>query len=180
MAAALDPETYHVEHVVQGGFSTSGDDHTMLTTVLGSCIATCMYDPIARVGGMNHYLLPGDPSARSSGVVYGVHAMELLINALLRKGAQKDCLKAKIFGGARMINNLSDVGEANAAFAREFLARENIECVGESVGGHRARRIRFWPTDGRARQRLILDAVVDEAPKRLPLQEATPGDIELF
>lgn len=124
MVAALDKKKYRTEHVVQGEFSVSDDENVMLTTVLGSCIATCMYDPFARVGGMNHFLLPGDQSASSNGVVYGVHAMELLINALLRNGARKDRLKAKVFGGARMISNLSDVGRMNTVFARDFLAKE--------------------------------------------------------
>lgn len=181
MTAFLDKQQYKTVHVVQGEFSASSDENIMLTTVLGSCIATCMYDPFACVGGMNHFLLPGDQSANSDGVVYGVHAMELLINALLRSGARKERLQAKIFGGARMLNNLSDIGRMNTVFARDFLAKEKIECVGESVGGERARRIRFWPTDGRARQLFMGEAtkIVETPVKPAPLAPAS-DDIELF
>lgn len=81
--------------------------------------------------------------------------MELLINALLRRGADRRRLRAKLFGGARMIAGLSDIGEANARFAEEFCRRENIPCIASSLGGAKGRRIQFWPTTGQARQQLI-------------------------
>ncbi|WP_428409350.1 chemotaxis protein CheD [Hyphococcus sp.] len=169
-------------HVIQGDFSVSRDPNAVMTTILGSCVATCLFDPVARVGGMNHFLLPGDAS-RSGEMTFGVHAMELLINALLKKGADKYRLQAKLFGGARMIEGLSDIGAKNATFAREFLARENIPCVGESLGGTQARRIRFEPTTGRARQRVMGDAaaVPVAKPKPAPAPVEEPGsDVELF
>ena len=85
-----------------------------LTTILGSCVAACMRDSRAGVGGMNHFLLPGALVGKAEGVERGVHAMELLINALLQAGAKRDRLEAKIFGGARMMKNLSDIGAKNA------------------------------------------------------------------
>ena len=96
----------------------------VLSTILGSCVAACMRDPVAGVGGMNHFLLPGSAEALSSGgdaTRYGVHLMELLINGLLKKGARRDRLEAKIFGGAKTIARFSNVGEQNAVFARQFL-----------------------------------------------------------
>jgi chemotaxis protein CheD len=170
-------------NVIQGEHAISTDPEAMLTTVLGSCVATCMYDPVARVGGMNHFLLPGDQGNASSSMSYGLNAMELLINGLLKEGAMKGRLQAKIFGGARMMKGLSDIGQKNSEFARTFLHRENIPCISDSLGGEMARRIRFWPTDGRARQLLLgksetIDRNVVEV--KTPVITEAVDDIELF
>ncbi|MAW78887.1 MAG: chemotaxis protein CheD [Parvularcula sp.] len=171
-----------VIHVIQGDFAVTNDANAVMTTILGSCVATCLFDPVVRVGGMNHFLLPGDVS-KAGEMTFGVHAMELLINALLKKRADKYRLQAKLFGGARMIQGLSDIGAKNARFAREFLERENIPCVGESLGGTQARRIRFEPATGRARQRVMGDAaavpVAKPKPAPAPVEE-TVSDVELF
>lgn len=109
-------------HVIQGEFKVVNDPDIVLSTILGSCVAACMRDPAAGVGGMNHFLLPGSATSPSSGADatrYGVHLMELLINGLLKQGARRDRLEAKIFGGARTIARFSNVGEQNAAFARQ-------------------------------------------------------------
>jgi chemotaxis protein CheD len=117
-------------HIVQGQQHVDNDPNVVLTTILGSCVAACMWDPEAGIGGMNHFLLPGTVSeAKPGGSVpsslrYGVHLMELLVNALLRRGAQRERLQAKLFGGACMIRGLTDVGAMNAAFAEKFLAAE--------------------------------------------------------
>lgn len=169
-----------VVHVIQGDFATSADPETVLTTVLGSCVATCLYDPTAQIGGLNHFLLPGNEYKDANAVMYGVNAMELLINALLKKGAVKRRLQAKLFGGARMIEGLSDIGEKNAQFAIEFLAQENILCVGKSLGGMSARRIRFWPSTGQARQRLIGDAAIVPVVVPAPAVVKADNDLELF
>ena len=85
----------------------------MLTTLLGSCVAACLRDPVARIGGMNHFLLPGQEAGegaqRSVGETYGVHLMELLVNGLLRRGARRDRLEGKLFGGARTMDGLADM-----------------------------------------------------------------------
>ena len=83
---------------------------------------------------------------------YGAYSMELLVNGLLREGAQRQRLRAKLFGGARMLKGLTDVGDANAAFAERFLRQEGITVVGGSLRGDHGRRIQFWPTTGRAQQ----------------------------
>ena len=115
-----------------------------------------MWDPLAGVGGMNHFLLPGDEGEASDHVKYGVNAMELLINGLLQKGAARAACRRSCSAAPRSIQTLSDVGAKNAEFAHKFLRLENIPCVGQSLGGERARRVRFWPTTGRAGQ-LLLD-----------------------
>jgi chemotaxis protein CheD len=142
-------------HIIQGEFKVISDPIVVLSTILGSCVAACLRDPIAGVGGMNHFLLPGNGSSPSTGgdaTRYGVHLMELLINGLLKQGARRDRLEAKVFGGARTIAMFSNVGEQNAAFAMQFLKDEGIPVVGSSTGGDHGRKVEFWPISGRARQ----------------------------
>ncbi len=134
------------------------------------------------IGGMNHFLLAQaqGPSAVKDNR-YGVHAMEMLINGLLRAGARRDALRAKLFGGAKIAANLRDIGASNAEFAREFLRIEGIPCVAESLGGIQARRVTFVPTTGRARQLLIPnDAVQEPVARPLPVRPAATPAIELF
>ena len=157
----LDPAAAIRIHVVQGEQHVESDPNAMLTTILGSCIAACIWDPVGGIGGMNHFLLPGeenqtaDPGSPGSSARYGVHAMELLVNALLRRGARRERLQAKLFGGGRMIRGLTDIGEMNAAFAERFVQAEGIPVVGGSLRGNQGRRIQFWPASGRARQVLL-------------------------
>ena len=171
-------------HITQGEHGVSSDPEVVMTTVLGSCIAACIRDTQAGIGGMNHFLLPDDGGgARDSGAVrYGAYAMELLINELLKSGARRERLEAKIFGGAKLFDGLSDVGASNAAFAERFLRDEGIPIVGSSTGGLSARRVEFWPASGRVRQRLV---AIDQAPTetRRPVPPPAPssqGDFELF
>jgi chemotaxis protein CheD len=150
-------------HVVQGEQYVDNKPDTVLTTILGSCISACLWDAERGLGGMNHFLLPGDGvnSQDTSGATpssrYGVYAMELLVNDLLRHGARRDRMQAKLFGGARMIRGLTDIGNLNANFAEKFLQNEGIPVVGGSLRGTHGRRVQFWPTSGRARQVLLKD-----------------------
>src|SRR6218665_2245533 len=142
-------------HVIQGEFKVVRDPNVVLSTILGSCVAACIRDPNAGVGGMNHFLLPGSAVPGGGGgdaTRYGVHLMELLINGLLKKGARRDRLEAKIFGGAKTIARFSNVGEQNAMFARQFVMDEGMRIGGESVGGDHGRKLEYWPVSGRARQ----------------------------
>ena len=143
-------------HLVQGQFHVSADPHVVLTTTLGSCIACCIHDPVTRVGGMNHFLLPhGESASGPNAVRYGAHAMELLINGLLRAGALKNDLQAKLFGGGRISDHLLDVGDQNATFAETYLRHEGIKLLPGSVRGRMARKLQFWPATGRARKLAI-------------------------
>ncbi len=166
-------------HVVQGEYAVSASPEAVLSTVLGSCVAPCLFDKRIGVGGMNHFLLPGDATTGSDGVVYGVNAMELLINDLLKRGARKNRLEAKLFGGARMVAGLSDIGSRNASFALDFLEAEKIRCVSSSLGGENARRVRFWPVGGRAQQLLVADPDPVVITRPAP-PEANDDDLELF
>ena len=171
-------------HVVQGEYAVVDTPDAVLVTILGSCVAACMRDPIAGVGGMNHFLLPGDAGSANTSMKYGINSMELLINGLLQRGALRGRLEAKLFGGAKVVQNLSDIGAENGKFALKFLELEGIRCVGHSLGGDRARRIRYWPYTGRVSQ-LLLDSshselLKTERPKPAPAPAPDAGSIELF
>jgi chemotaxis protein CheD len=168
-------------NIVQGEFKVSDDPHVVLTTLLGSCVAACIRDPIAGVGGMNHFLLPGPEvgGAKDSERI-GVHLMELLLNGLMRQGAQRDRLEAKLFGGARMMSGLSDIGKKNAEFAKKFLAYEGIKMVGGNTGGDQGRRIQFSPVTGRALQSYISKVVDTPPPPRSVAPRSVAGDVDLF
>jgi len=171
-------------HVVQGEFFVTDDPRAVLTTILGSCVAACIVDTEAGVGGMNHFLLPGDEN--SDGLRYGVQSMELLVNGLLQRGAQRKRLEAKLFGGAAVVEGFSDIGAQNAVFAERFLRDEGIAYRGGSLGGKIARRIQFWPASGRARQLFLAptEAVIDteKAIKTIkaPVAPKDDGEMELF
>jgi chemotaxis protein CheD len=144
-------------NIVQGEQHVERDPNVVLTTILGSCVAACLFDSVSGIGGMNHFLLPGEQPGRSAGAAdgamrYGAYSMELLINGLLREGASRHRLQAKLFGGARMLKGLTDVGDSNAAFAERFMQAEGIPVIGGSLRGDRGRRIQFWPATGRAQQ----------------------------
>ena len=172
-------------HVIRGEHFVSSDPAVVLITVLGSCVAACIRDPIAGVAGMNHFLLPGASENRKVGLSHGVHAMELLVNDLLRHGARRERLEAKLFGGARLVDGLTDVGAQNAAFAERFLRDEGIVCLGGSLRGEHARRVQFWAASGRGRQ-LLLGATADVFDSErstatvAPAVVADSGGVELF
>jgi chemotaxis protein CheD len=168
-------------HVIEGQYLVSDDPDLVLTTVLGSCVAACLRDPVARIGGINHFLLPGDTDRAKSGEAerYGVHLMELLVNGLMTRGAHRGRLEAKLFGGAKTIFKSSDVGAMNASFAERFLKNEGIAIIGGSLGGKSGRRLEYWPVSGRARQISICDAAQVPVP-RAPVLPAPDGDLELF
>lgn len=119
-------------------------------------------------------------STRDSGMcnLAGINAMELLINDVLKLGASRGRLRAKAFGGARMVAGLSDIGKMNSVFTLDFLAKEDIICESHSLGGEAARHIMFWPATGRALQKIRSDHVVKE---ELPVDDSQSGnDLELF
>lgn len=157
----MNADGFRRMHVIQGEWKVSNDPSVVLSTVLGSCVAACLRDPAAGVGGMNHFLLPGSVDALAQGgdvSRYGVHLMELLINGLLKQGARRDRLEAKIFGGAKTIASFSNVGQQNADFATRFLRDEGIQIVSSSTGGDAGRKLEFWPVSGRARQYALTGA----------------------
>ncbi|ATQ44185.1 chemotaxis protein CheD [Caulobacter mirabilis] len=185
MSEAVIAPRERMIHVGQGEHHVSDAEGVVMTTILGSCIAACIRDPGLGLGGMNHFLLPeGDGGMNEDEARrYGVNAMEILINSLLRAGARRDRLEAKLFGGGAMFDRLRNIGAENAAFAKRFLSAEGIPVVGGDTGGTLARRIRYRPTTGQAMQRLLTDAdpSVFTAERKLATPPPAPsGDLELF
>jgi chemotaxis protein CheD len=127
----------------------------LIVTVLGSCVAACIRDRATGIGGMNHFMLPdggGDPgSPNSASMRYGAYAMEVLIEQLLKAGARRDNLEAKVFGGGNVLRGFTsiDVGERNAQFVRQFLRAENIRIVAEDLNDVHPRKVYFFPRTGK-------------------------------
>lgn len=167
-----------------------------LSTLLGSCVAVCLYDPQARVGGLNHFMLPSFRRSNNDDVdtlLSGAFAMESLLNALLQKGAKKIRLQAKAFGGGTIINTSGDalsIGLRNANFTREWLAREGIPLLASDFLGPWSRKVLFLPNTGDAfSRRMVTNMATTEVIAREErayaetlLQKPKPVDhkIELF
>lgn len=166
--------------IIQGEHAVVAEPDTLIATLLGSCVAVCLHDPVARVGGMNHFLLdePGAGDAPDAHDMqrYGIHAMELLINAMMSSGAVRGRMRAHLYGGANIISGLGPIGSANAAFAQRFVRMEGIAVGHVDTGGTRARRVEFLPYEGRARATCVAEAP-PPAPVSLP---AYGGELELF
>jgi chemotaxis protein CheD len=170
---------FHDSHVIQGEQAVSDDVDTTLQTVLGSCVAACLHDPVRGIGGMNHFLLPDDGTGTD--MRYASAAMERLVNELLKNGADRGRLEAKLFGGASIMSNLPDIGRRNGESALAFLRNEGIPCRSQSLGGRQARRVRFWPATGRAQQMLIERRDAVEHAEIVAQRPRPPaGSIELF
>jgi chemotaxis protein CheD len=174
---------YSLRTIVQGEVHVSDEPDLAIVTTVGSCVAACLFDPKRSVGGMNHFLLPDDPSGAGAQDAraqrYGVQLMELLVNGLLSQGASRGRLQAKVFGGARITHGLTDAGPRNADFVEHFLRHEGIPLVGGSLRGTQGRRVQFWPASGRARQ-MLCGAVEAVAPMRKPAIIVASGELELF
>jgi len=127
-------------------------EKSIITTVLGSCVSVCLYDTVTGVGGMNHYMLPGDTEGRgksgNGSARYGIHAMKLLLEHLFQLGAVHGNLAAKIFGAGKVMDGMSDVGRQNADFALRFLNDEKIRIAAVDVGDIFPRKICFYPATG--------------------------------
>ncbi|HEX5394722.1 MAG TPA: chemotaxis protein CheD [Rhodocyclaceae bacterium] len=140
-----------------GGWAT--ENHRPLATLLGSCVAVCLHDADMGIGGMNHFLLPSHRSGRhkdTDQILAGDYSMEVLLNALLAKGARKHKLVAKAFGGGNVVTTIRlAIGKRNAEFAREWLDREGIPLKGHDLGGPWSRKIVFVPATGEAYCRRI-------------------------
>lgn len=176
-----------VQTIVVGGCAVSGDSRVIITTTLGSCVATCLFDPVARIGGMNHFLLPDAGTDRLSAASrYGSAAMEQLINRMLSVTGRRDRLRAKIFGGANVNGTRNDIGTRNVEFVMEYLATEGIPTMSWDVGGNQPRAVRFYPTTGRSQRRLIgieqYGQIARSEARFMERLQTTEieGDIELF
>ena len=152
--------------VLPGEYYVTGDDLVVMT-VLGSCIAACIWDPRVRVGGMNHFMLP-DGGNDSSGR-YGSYAMELLINEMMKLGARRETMQAKVFGGGQVMHTFTtmNVGERNTKFVLDYLQTERIAVVSKDVLDIHPRKVVFFPANGKA----MVKRLAHSHPENLETQE---------
>ena len=177
---------WHVQ-ITQGQSYVTDNPEEILTTILGSCIAACIRDADRGVGGMNHFLLPEGGGEDRDAMRFGVNAMEILINGILKRGGSRDSLEAKLFGGANVVPALFDIGARNLAFAKSFLATEGIRVVGGDVGGHSPRRVQYVPATGGAKRLLIVgdgkhlvERELNAAKRTRTGAAVNASDVELF
>lgn len=177
--------------ILPGEYYTTGRD-MLLVTVLGSCVAACIRDRVSGIGGMNHFMLPdagqdqGNPL--SSSARYGAYAMEILINQLLKLGAKRANLEAKVFGGGNVLRGftVSKVGERNARFALDYLNMENIRVVAQDLMDIYPRKVYFFPQTGKVLVKKLRQVHNDTIIEREQAYSSrlryskVEGDVELF
>jgi len=182
-------QNIHIVKIFAGDWYVSGSDEEVLTTILGSCISACIRDPAIGVGGMNHFLLPGDgkeAGEASDAARYGVCAMENLINGIIKAGGRKERLEVKVFGGGNVLQNSARIGSMNARFIREFLHNEGLHIDSEDLEGECPRSVHYYPVSGKVmlrqlRRREDMVVVVEEARYRSEISgKPVGGDFELF
>ncbi len=176
--------------ILPGEFYATVEDE-VIVTVLGSCVAACLLDPIAMVGGMNHFMLPLKVGDHDPDVFfaarYGAAAMEYLINNMLHLGAQRDRIVAKAFGGGRVMQGMTtDIGGQNIEFVRRFLKNEGIPLWTEDMGGPFPRKVYFFPHTGQVMvkriERTHNDTVLSREMSYFKefSKSRVEGDVELF
>ncbi|MDP1901775.1 MAG: chemoreceptor glutamine deamidase CheD [Rubrivivax sp.] len=162
------------------------DEDILLMTTLGSCIAACLWDRDKRVGGMNHFLLPDSRGSGDSGR-YGGFAMELLIGEMVKRGATRSTMEAKVFGGGAVISGMNsiNVGERNTSFVLDYLRTERITVVSKDVMDIYPRKVCFLPASGKAMVKRLASANTEAlaAQERAAAARAVPasgGSVDLF
>jgi chemotaxis protein CheD len=178
--------------LLPGQYFVTLRDEAIYTT-LGSCISACIRDRMSGIGGMNHFMLPlskddgalkaGDTSASAR---YGNYAMEHLINDILKNGGRRQNLEAKIFGGGRIMANMTDVGKRNIDFAQDYLKTEGIEIASQDVGDIYPRMVVYFPKSGKVKVKRLRslhnNTIAEQEIEYMTTIETKPvsGDIELF
>jgi chemotaxis protein CheD len=176
--------------ICQGDYYVSSSADEILATVLGSCVAACVRDPVTGCGGMNHFLLPeagqgGAPEA-SLELRYGSFAMEQLVNAVLAQGGRRDRLEIKVFGGANVLRGMSAIGHRNADFVENYVRREGLRITAAHLRGRWPRRSQYSPATGQVRMREIRDtgaaSIFDRelSLRARALRVSEAGSVELF
>jgi chemotaxis protein CheD len=189
-----NPAGQVIAKLLPGDFYVTCQDE-VLDTVLGSCVSACIRNPRLGIGGMNHFMLPR-PSGNGhdtwdSGIAghatrYGSASMEQLINRILKAGGSRADLEVKIFGGGRVLKTLTDVGDHNVTFVREFLKQEGLRVTSEDVGDTCPRHVQYFPLTGRVRVRHLTSShgkdVASHETQYLKGLEKKPvaGEIDLF
>lgn len=146
----------------------ASDKPAIVSTVLGSCVAACLHDPLTCIGGMNHFMLPVSHREVAS-AAFGIHAMEMLINSIMRLGGDRRRLQAKVFGGGNVLalrGSALQVGQRNAAFVRQFLADEGIPLVAHRLGGSCGVKLCFETATARALVKPLPNHALNDMLKR--------------
>jgi chemotaxis protein CheD len=181
---------YEVAVILPGEYFVS-EEPKVVYTILGSCISVCLRDPFAKVGGMNHFMLAAPSNTEghdnwSDSGRYGSFAMEMLINEILQRGGMKKRLEAKVFGGGKIYDGNIDIGAKNAAWALDYLEREDIPLMKANVGDVCPRKVYFFTDSGKVLlkklDRVVADTIVqEEGQYRAKLQQApVQSEVTLF
>lgn len=183
-AAKILPGEYYV---------TASDE--VVTTVLGSCVSACIRDPVFGVGGMNHFMLPTGSEASvdawrtkylSAETRYGSFAMEQLINDILKNGGMRENLEVKIVGGGKILKQMTDIGQRNIDFVREYIATEGLNLLGEDLGDIYPRKVVYFPLTGKVQVKKLRslhnDTIIERETHYMEdlSKEPASGDVELF
>lgn len=178
--------------VLPGEYYVSDQDE-LIATVLGSCVSACIRDRRRCIGGMNHFMLPEPMSERDSwsstvgrAARYGNDAMEQLINTILKAGGRREDLEVKIFGGGRVLAQMTDIGERNIAFVKRYIEAEKLDLTAADIGDIYPRQVQFFPRSGKVRVRQMrgqpASVLVDGERSYLKRLANDPikGEVELF
>lgn len=177
--------------ILPGEYYFTGKE-MVIVTVLGSCVAACIRDRVTGMGGMNHFMLPDSgndaDSPLSASMRYGAYAMEVLINQLLKAGARRENMEAKVFGGGNVLRGFTtiNVGERNARFVRDYLRAENMRIVAEDLNDIHPRKVYFFPRTGKVLVKKLKQlnnyTLVKREQDYASRLKTTPvgGDVELF
>ena len=176
--------------ILPGEYYVTGRE-MLLVTVLGSCVAACIRDPKTGIGGMNHFMLPESSDKRdvvSSSMRYGGYAMEVLVNQLVKLGANRSRLEAKVFGGGAVLRGFTtvNVGERNSEFVLEYLHTERIKVVSQDLMGLYPRKVYYFPATGRVMVRKLKTVHNNTIIEREQMygqrlkSSSIAGDVELF
>jgi chemotaxis protein CheD len=183
-------ERHETVNVPPGEHYVTTRADVVITTVLGSCVAACIRDPVAHVGGLNHFMLPSSESGVWGGTTgsrrFGNFAMESLINDILKQGGRRGRLEVKVFGGGDLLGISAPIGHLNADFVEWYLRTERMPIAASQMRGHVARRVKYFPILGKA---MVKEVSVRDV--KTPLAEeiasqskiaatAVETDIELF
>lgn len=182
-----------IARILPGEYYVSNKDE-VITTVLGSCISACICDPVLKIGGMNHFMLPeseGNASRWGKTDVsvtnrYGNHAMESLINDILALGGEKNRLEVKVFGGGKILEAMTDIGKRNIDFVKAYLLTERLKIMAEDVAENFPRKVNYYPATGKVRVKKLRALYNEDIALRdkqfiTSIQkEKVVGDAELF
>ncbi|QOL24775.1 chemoreceptor glutamine deamidase CheD [Thalassotalea sp. LPB0316] len=186
----------HIAKILPGEFYLSRSD-ILIATTLGSCVSACIWDEQMKIGGMNHFMLPntdkeadnvlwGSQHKISTATRYGNFAMEHLINGLLKYGANKTNLKVKVFGGAKVVGYMTDVGERNINFVQHYLKTEKLVVVSEDLGDFYPRKLLFDPLSGKVLMKKLRNlhnntiVAREQSYQSAIASSKIDGDVELF